>query len=110
MNEMDRKNYEPLREKLREINDLLNEMERAEDPENGLPGKFRREHALNFLKNPNEESLDLAFTWADTPQGEDYWIDIHERLCDDPPEAVPDGAIMQIQKWVIASYQAEFGV
>lgn len=101
---------QPLREKLKELNDLINEMERKGDPEGGLPGNFRREHAINFLENPNDESLDLAFRWSETPQGEDYWSTIHESLSDDPPEKIPEEAIGQVQKWVILSYQSEFGV
>lgn len=102
--------FDALREKVREFQDAINQLEAAENPDKSLPRIFRREYALKFLENPNSYSLDLAFSWESTPQGEDYWGDIHDSLNDDPPERIPDEAIMQVQKWVITSYMTEFGI
>lgn len=107
---MEGSKFETLREKIKELQDALNQLEAAENPDKALPRIFRREHALKFLENPNSDSLDLAFSWESTPQGEDYWGDIHDSLDDDPPERVPDEAIMQVQRWVITSYVTEFGI
>lgn len=101
--------FDALREKIRELQDAINQLEAAENPDKALPRVFRREHALKFLENPNADSLDIAFSWGDTPQGEDYWGDIHDSL-NDPPEVIPNEAIMQVQKWVITSYVTEFGI
>lgn len=102
--------FDALREKIRELQDAINQLEAAENPDKALPRVFRREHALKILEKPNADSLDIAFSWESTPQGEDYWSDIYESLNDDPPERIPDEAIMQVQKWVITSYVTEFGV
>lgn len=110
MKETEGNKFDALRETVRELQDALNQLEAAENPDKALPGVFRREHAIKFLDNPSPDSLDLAFVWDDTPQGHEYWANIDDSLLDDPPERVPDEAIMQVLQWVITSYATEFGI
>lgn len=107
---MESSKFDALKEKVKELQYAIDQLESAENPDKALPGNFNREHALEFLENPDSDSLDVAFTWADTPQGETYWVCIRESLLDDPSAKIPDEAIMQVQKWVITSYVTEFGI
>ena len=39
---------------------------------------YAEEQGVNI--NWQAHNIDAAFTWADTPQGDEYWSNIHERL------------------------------
>ena len=88
-------------QKLQEQVELL----KKEEQDSKLPEEFNREEVINFLNNPNENSLKLAFTWYSTSQGVDYWDGISSRYSHEMPEE----AIIQLQKWVIQSYQEQYG-
>ena len=81
---------------------------KKEEQESKLPEEFNRGCVINFLKNPNRDDLDCAFKWRLTPQGHDYWCYIYHCLCN-PRYKVPEKAIIQLQKWVIQSYQKQYG-
>ena len=81
------------------------ELLKKEEQESKLPVHFDREYTINFLKNPNKRSLNYAFEWSSTPQGVDYWY----RISLLESHKVPEEAIIQLQKWVIQSYQKQYG-
>lgn len=113
-------NYQQLEQKIQElqdehkrkVNELQAEVDRlkAQEEKDKLPEHFKRNYILNFLTHPNSPDLDDGFDWVSTPQGHDYWEEINTPLYYNRSSyKVPDEAIIQLQKWVIMSYQQEFG-
>lgn len=100
------KKYEQLENQIKELQAEVERLKREEK----LPTSFSRSHALEFLNNPTSKNLDLAFVWSETPQGEDYWLEIESALSRNPSYKVPQEAINQIQSWVIESYKQQYGV
>lgn len=112
--------YQQLEEKIKElqeehqkkVNELQAEVDRLkeQEKEDKLPENFERNYILKFLTNLDCSDLRCGFTWRDTPQGYDYWNKIYYSLSLNKSQyKVPDGAIIQLQRWVILSYQQEFG-
>lgn len=88
--------------KLQEQVELLKKEEQASK----LPMDFNRERVISYLNNPNRSDLQRAFSdWRSTPQGYDYWYSIYHLNS----HKVPEKAIIQLQKWVIQSYQQQYG-
>lgn len=113
-------NYQQLEQKIQElqdehqrkVNELRAEVDRLkkEEKEDKLPENFKRYFILKFLTNPNVPDLCCGFTWTSTPQGYDYWNKITDCLHNNKSSyKVLDEAVIQLQKWVIMSYQQEFG-
>jgi len=100
--------YQELENQVKELQKEIDRLKK-EEQESKLPAAFRRESAINFLNEPNWSDCDDMFIWASTPQGEhDYWCYIYHCLCN-PRYKVPEKAIIQLQKWVIQSYQKQYG-
>jgi hypothetical protein len=99
------KKYEELEIQIKELQEEVNRLKR-EEKENKLPDCFNRKSVLSILNDPerNVYLLESAFEWKDTPQGDSYWIEIY-----DGNEYLTSGDIIQLQQWVILSYQQEFG-
>ena len=87
-----------------QIADLQKEVDRLkkEEEENKLPKSFARERAIAYLKNGDSEDLRTAFEWHYSPQGSMYWYKVYRRF-----EDLTDQDIIQIQKWIILSFQQE---
>jgi hypothetical protein len=60
-----------------------------------------REDAIKVL-NGDLKSLEYAFLWYQTPQGNDYWRKIYEGL-----EPLTEDDILYLKEWVALSYQRE---
>ena len=101
--------YQELENQVKELQKEIDRLKK-EEQESKLPAAFRRESAINFLNEPNWSDCDDMFIWASTPQGEDYWLEIFDYLGVDSGYKVPEEAIIQLQKWVIQSYQEQYGV
>ena len=101
------KKYQELETKIKE---LQAEVERLKNKEkaNKLPKKFDRDQAMTFLQEPSYTSLDKAFIWDYTPQGVEYWEKIADEVDHNKKYKIPTDAIIQLQKWVIQSYQEEY--
>ena len=98
------KKYEQLEQQIKDIQNEVDRLKKEEEEEekNKLPKNFNRERALRCIKTQNR--LDLAFLdWRSTPQGIDYWADIYHNRA-----PFTNAAIMQLQEWVIMSYQQEY--
>lgn len=65
-----------------------------------LPINFNRDRTLSFLENLNMGDLVAAFRWSSTPQGDPHWQIIAE-----DPSKLTDKDRIQLQEWVIASFQ-----
>ena len=91
----------------KQVQKLQAQVERLkkEEQDSKLPECFNREPVISYLNKQNYTNLNCAFIWSSTPQGHDYWCSI-SRL---EPHKVPDEAIIQLQKWVIQSYQQQYG-
>ena len=96
------KKYQELEQKIKELQAEVDRLKKEEQ----LPGGFYRDRVLAFLNDPYGETLDCAFDWNDTPQGYDYWNDIDDT---DEYYGISKDAIIQLQKWVILSYQQQHG-
>jgi len=99
------KKYQDLENKVKE---LQAEIERLKKEEKGdkLPRDFNRDYALKFLKTYSHSDLFKAFTWFETPQGYEYWNKrYHLSRSNISRYVFSDEVIIQIQKWVILSYQ-----
>ncbi len=35
---------------------------------------------MDLTADSLEEALSMAFTWKDTPEGEDYWMEVYKNL------------------------------
>jgi hypothetical protein len=97
------KKYEKLELQVKEIQ---KEIERLKQEEKELPIGFNRYKAIEFLETFKQGCLEYCFSWSNTPQGLDYWKRIQNNL-KDPTYKVPQEAIIQIQKWIIISFQQE---
>ena len=99
------KKYQELENKVKEIQAEIDRLKKEEEEENKLPRDFDRNYVLEFLKYFHPSHLQKAFAWIHTPQGFTYWSNIYGNLKIDDEYVVPDKAIIQIQKWVILSFQ-----
>ena len=99
------KKYQELENKVKELQEEIERLKKEEEKEDKLPKAFERKYALEFLKTYSDYSLNEAFHWDTTPQGGSYWANICIDLRHKSKYVVPDKAIIQIQKWVILSYQ-----
>ncbi len=101
--------YQQLEQKIQELQAEVDRL-KAQEKEDKLPENFKRYFILRFLTNPNVPDLSGGFIWRDTPQGYDYWNKIYYSLSLNKSQyKVPDEAIIQLQKWVILSYQQQYG-
>lgn len=97
--------YEELENKIKELQEEVDRLKKEE--QNPLPEGFNRQKVLNILNGKEPiESLYAAFEFNTTEQGYIYWSDIAECGCQN---GFNDHEIIQLQKWVILSYQQEFG-
>jgi hypothetical protein len=102
------KKYEELELQVKEIQKEIDRLKKEEKKQNTLPTGFDRNRAIKFLETFEVKFLDLSFIWTGTPQGWHYWQGIRGNLnIKTPGYKVPDKAIIQIQKWIILSYQQE---
>lgn len=101
--------YQELENQVKELQKEIDRLKK-EESESKLPAVFKREHVINFLNKPNWSDFEDMFIWASTPQGENYWMEIFDYLYRDPCYKVPDEVIIQLQSWVIQSYQEQYGV
>ena len=101
------KKYQGLETKVKELQEEIERLKKEEEKEDKLPEEFDRKYALEFLKTYSRYELQRSFLWDSTPQGDEYWRDIYDSifLSVNLEYVVPDKAIIQIQKWVILSYQ-----
>jgi hypothetical protein len=99
------KKYQDLENKVKELQEEIERLKKEEEQEDKLPEGFDRNYALKFLKNYSRFDLQLAFVWLETPPSRDYWNALYICLKDNPRYIVPDEVIIQIQKWVILSFQ-----
>ena len=97
--------YQELENQVKEIQKEIDRLKK-EEQESKLPEDFNRERVISYLNNPRTWPASLAFTWDSTPQGGLYWYSIYHL----EPHKVPNEAIIQLQKWVIQSYQEQYGV
>lgn len=102
------KKYEQLESKIaelqKEVEHLKSQEKEEEEQKDKLPNYFVRPVCLEFLKSKDPVSLDTAFRWISTPQGYSYWDSIYEGK-----QPITDADIIQIQKWVIMSFEQEQG-
>jgi hypothetical protein len=98
----DLKELKALREKEdAKIKELEKEIEslKEEEKKDKLPEKFNREFAIKYLETQQGYYLKKAFCWATTPQ-KFNWYTIYSG-----ESPLTDKDIIQIQKWIIMSYQ-----
>jgi hypothetical protein len=100
------KKYEKLELQVKEIQKEIERL-KQEEKQNTLPRNFNRNQAIEFLDNFNPDNLIHSFSWASTPQDYDYWYIICGNLRKYKGHKVSQEAIIQIQKWIILSYQQE---
>lgn len=94
---------EQLEQQIKELQNEVDRLKKEEEEEkNKVLKNFNRKKALRCIKTRNRLGLTF-FEWPSTPQGVDYWMDIYQGLTPFTNEA-----IMQLQEWVIMSYQQEF--
>jgi hypothetical protein len=98
------KKYEQLENQIaelkKEVERLKNE-EKKEEEKDKLPLNFGRKDVIGFL-NGKHNRLQTAFTWNSTPQGHEHWKYIYMGM-----NPLTNEDIIQLQKWVILSYQQE---
>ena len=97
--------YQELENQVKELQKEIDRLKK-EEQESKLPEDFNRVEVINFLNNPNENDLAECFCWDSTSEGWCYWYNISNTYSHEMPE----GAIIQLQKWVIQSYQEQYGV
>ena len=100
------KKYQELETKIAELQKEVERLKKEEEKQkNSLPKDFNRSIVLEILDNPlsNHKLLSQAFIWDSTTQGHDYW----EAICDGI-ETLNYVAMIQLQKWVILSYQQQY--
>lgn len=101
--------YQQLEQKIQELQAEVDRL-KSQEKEDKLPENFNRNYILKFLTNLDCSDLRGGFIWRDTPQGFDYWNKIcHSLSLNKSQYKVPDEAIIQLQKWVILSYQQQYG-
>jgi hypothetical protein len=96
--------YEQLEQQIKELQNEVDRLKKEEEEEkkNKLPKNFNRKAALHCIKTQYRHHL-AFLDWRSTPQGLDYWSDIYHNRA-----PFTNAAIMQLQEWVIMSYQQEF--
>ena len=99
------KKYEQLEQQIKDIQNEVDRLkkEEEEDKKNKLPMGFKRKAVLHCIKTRHRTYL--SFDWCSTPQGFDYWNNIYHESRLTP---FSNEAIMQLQEWVILSYQQEY--
>jgi hypothetical protein len=100
--------YQQLEQKIQELQAEVDRL-KAQEKKDKLPENFDRQDVFDFLNDPEHYSLESAFDWDNTPQGCAYWNDIECDSGEKENYKVPDEAIIQLQKWVILSYQQQYG-
>ena len=95
------KKYEKLEGQIAELQKEVERLKKEEEEKDKLPESFLRKRTLEVL-NGNPSSLAFAFTWKSTPQGLLYWTNIARGY-----EDLTSEDIIQLQKWVILSYQQQ---
>lgn len=97
------KKYQELERRIAELQQEVEKLKVQEGEE--LPVNFKREVVLDILYDPmqNYGCLDTAFDWQTTPQGGHYWCGMWNRS-----RFFSDKDIIQLQKWVIISYQKQY--
>lgn len=103
------KKYQELENKIKQLQEEVERLKK-EEKDNQLPTNFNRENAIKLLEKPDDFLLDVSFLWTSTPQGEDYWLNLGDKLENGLIHKLPDEAVIQIQKWVIQSYKEQYGV
>ena len=82
-------------EKIKKLEDLgvyykwrINCKSKREDPDRSLEDREKRvESFLNYEGYTTSEIVDQAFTWEDTPEGEEYWLKIYNELVENEDES-----------------------
>lgn len=100
--------YHQLEQKIKELQAEFDQL-KAKEKKSKLPKNFNRQAVLDFLDNPYYYSLDSAFSWDDTPQGVDYWNDIHWDSGEVEDYKIPNKAKIQLLKWAVESYREQYG-
>ena len=102
----------------KQIQKLQEEIDRLkkEEQETKLPKDFNRELVIKFLNTFEHSFLRDGFNWSgnpgwyENPQDDDSWYNIYINLVNNRKTyKVPEEAIIQLQKWVIQSYQQQYG-
>ena len=81
-------------EKIETLEDLgvyykwrVNCKSKRESPDRSLEDREKRvESFLNYEGYTTSEIVDQAFTWEDTPEGEQYWLKIYNELVENEEE------------------------
>ena len=100
--------YHQLEEKIKELQAEVDRL-KSKEKKSKLPQDFNRQDVLDFLNDPHNYSLDCAFDWDDTPQGDDYWSNIEYDSGEEENYKIPKKAKIQLLKWVVKSYQQQYG-
>jgi hypothetical protein len=97
------KKYEQLENRISELQKEVERLKKEEEEEekDKLPESFDRKPTIKVLDG-DLSSLNSAFIWSSTLQGEQYWSIIAKGY-----EVLTYADIIQLQKWVILSYQQE---
>lgn len=82
-------------EKIETLEDLgvyykwrVNCKSKRESPDRSLEDREKRvESFLNYEGYTTSEIVDQAFTWEDTPEGEQYWLKIYNELVENEEES-----------------------
>ena len=82
-------------EKIETLEDLgvyykwrVNCKSKRESPDRSLEDREKRvESFLNYEGYTTSEIVDNAFTWEDTPEGEEYWLKIYNELVENEDES-----------------------
>lgn len=82
-------------EKIKALEDLgvyykwrVNCKSKRESPDSSLETREKRvESYLNYEGYTTSEIVDHAFTWGDTPEGEEYWLKIYNELVENEDES-----------------------
>ena len=82
-------------EKIEALEDLgvyykwrVNCKSKRESPDRSLEDREKRvESFLNYEGYTTSEIVDNAFTWEDTPEGEEYWLKIYNELVENEEES-----------------------
>lgn len=97
--------YKELENKIKELQEEIDRLKKEE--QKPLPEGFNRQKVLNILNGKEPiKSLYSAFEFNTTEQGYKYWSNIAECRYQDWLEYHD---IIQLQEWVILSYQKEIG-
>lgn len=96
--------YEELEKRVKELQEEIDRLKKEE--QKPLPEGFNRQKVLNILNGKEPiQSLYGAFEFQSTSEGFKYWADIAECRYQD---WLDDCGIIQLQEWVILSYQKQY--